>query len=255
MFPPQAPRTDLAEALAALNAGGPDAHRTLADRAFALLHEAIVGGHLAPGQRLPIEDVAAALGTSPMPVREALRRLDAVGLVEHIAHRGARVTQLSIEDLVEVYEGRLALEGVAIARAARERTDADIATARGALDALDRAARRNASRVWSAHTEYHFALYQAAHSSWLLRLIKPLWESSERYRVSIARRRLDMRHQEHQELLTAIEQREGERAARLLHDHLATTANDLAALIGHEAPFAVSERAHPAEAKAAVSRA
>src|SRR5580765_1307181 len=158
MFPPQAQRTDLADALAALGTGGSDAHRTLADRAFALLHEAIVAGHLAPGQRLPIEDVAAALGTSPMPVREALRRLDAVGLVEHIAHRGARVTQLSIDDLVEVYETRLALESVAIERAAHARSDEDIADARAALVALERASRRGSSRLWAAHTEFHFSL-------------------------------------------------------------------------------------------------
>src|SRR6516165_10179832 len=114
--------------LRALHAGG--GHRTLAERAFATLHEAIVTGALAPGERLPIEDLAEVLDMSPMPIREALRLLDSVGLVENIPHRGARVTELSIEDLREVYEARLALEPLAVRHAAENFTDADAARAR-----------------------------------------------------------------------------------------------------------------------------
>src|SRR5580693_1852336 len=55
-------------------AGVVDSHRTLADRAFAALHDSIVAGHLAPGERLPIEELGVALGMSAMPIREALRR-------------------------------------------------------------------------------------------------------------------------------------------------------------------------------------
>ena len=99
-------------------------HRTLADRAFVALHDSIVAGHLAPGERLPIEELGEALGMSAMPIREALRRLDAAGLVENIPHRGARVTELSIADLAEVYEARLALEPLAVSRAAERFDDA-----------------------------------------------------------------------------------------------------------------------------------
>ena len=81
-------------------------------------------GDLAPGERLPIEELGVALGMSAMPIREALRRLDAAGLVENIPHRGARVTELSIADLAEVYEARLALEPLAVRRAA-ERFNAE----------------------------------------------------------------------------------------------------------------------------------
>ena len=97
--------------------GAASAHRTLADRAFGALHDAIVAGTLAPGERLPIEELGEALGMSAMPIREALRRLDAAGLVENIPHRGARVTELAIADLAEVYEARLALEPLAVRRA------------------------------------------------------------------------------------------------------------------------------------------
>src|ERR1700759_4944316 len=93
-------------------------HRTLAERAFGTLHTAIITGRLRPGARLPIEELAELLQMSPMPIREALRRLDAAGLVDNVPHRGARVTELSINDLEEVYEARLALETLAIRRAA-----------------------------------------------------------------------------------------------------------------------------------------
>jgi DNA-binding GntR family transcriptional regulator len=76
---------------------------------------------------------------SPMPIREAVRRLDTAGLVENIPHRGARVTELSINDLEEVYEVRLALEVLAIRHAASRFTAREEATARQRLDAMGRA--------------------------------------------------------------------------------------------------------------------
>ena len=67
------------------NAGG---HRTLAEKAFEALHAAIITGRLRPGTRLPIEELAEHLAMSPMPIREAVRRLDALGLVENIPIAG-----------------------------------------------------------------------------------------------------------------------------------------------------------------------
>src|SRR5205085_5497231 len=116
------PAMPFAEKLAALRPTG--GHRTLAERAFETLHEAVVTGVLAPGERLPIEELAEILEMSPMPIREALRLLDSVGLVENIPHRGARVTELSINDLREVYEARLALEPLAVRHAAERFTEA-----------------------------------------------------------------------------------------------------------------------------------
>src|SRR5579863_5746797 len=131
-----------------------EGHRTLADRAFGALHEAILAGHLAPGERLPIEELGVALGMSAMPIREALRRLDAAGLVENIPHRGARVTQLSLEDLAEVYEARLALEPLAVARAAERFDDDDAALASGRLDVLAALRDANTPATWAAHTAF-----------------------------------------------------------------------------------------------------
>src|SRR5690242_17868944 len=124
--------------LAVLADGGSSrGHRTLAEKAFETLHGAIVTGRLQPGTRLPIEVLAEVLEMSPMPIREAVRRLDAAGLVENIPHRGARVTELSVTDLAEVYEARLALEVLAIRRAAERFDERAAALAGERLAALE----------------------------------------------------------------------------------------------------------------------
>ncbi len=211
-------------------------HRTLAERAFAALHEAIVTGKLEPGERLPIEELAGPLQMSPMPVREALRRLHAAGLVENIPHRGARVTELSIDDLREVYEARLELEPLAVRHAAERFTDEDARTAAAALDRHVRAYRRgDVNETFTAHTDFHFALYRASGSRWLLRLITPLWESSQRYRMSLPpryRRALEERRSEHERILRACVGRSPDDAARELHNHLVITANRVSSQMG-----------------------
>src|SRR3954471_12721933 len=131
-------------------------HRTLAEKAFGALHEAILTGRLQPGERLPIEELAEVLDMSAMPIREAVRRLDAAGLVENVPHRGARVTELSIDDLAEVYEVRLALEPAAVRRAAERFSDQAAARASEKLAALNSLRDDNSPAVWAAHTAFHF---------------------------------------------------------------------------------------------------
>jgi DNA-binding GntR family transcriptional regulator len=218
-------------------AGG---HRTLAEKAFTALHEAIVTGALGPGARLPIEDLAETFDMSPMPIREALRRLDSVGLVENVPHRGARVTELSAADLVDVYEARLALEPLAIRHAAQRFEEDDRRAAETALKRHIAAYERDdIKEVWLAHTEFHFALYRAAGSRWLLRLITPLWESSERYRFASTplQRTLTDRQAEHERILDACVRHEPDEAVSELRNHLARTANAIATTMGAEDLF------------------
>ncbi|MQA73408.1 MAG: FCD domain-containing protein [Solirubrobacterales bacterium] len=217
-------------------------HRTLAEQAFASLHEAIVTGVLEPGERLPIEELAEVLTMSPMPIREALRRLDSAGLVENIPHRGARVTELSVEDLREVYTVRLELEPLAVREAAASFTDEDAQAANEALERHRRAIEDGrVGEAWESHTDFHFALYAPAHNRWLTRLITPLWETSERYRHASGpvEWRLDERRREHEEILAACVAREPDRASLELYNHLARTANQVSARMGGGELFAL----------------
>lgn len=203
--------------------------RTLSGRAYSRLHDAIVRGQIAPGDRLRIEDLAHSLELSPTPIREALYRLELVGLAEHEPHRGARVTELSPVDLQELYEIRLALETMAIRKAAAVFTPQLAEQASEHLGRILLAQRRDEFDE-SAHRDFHFTLYYASGSRWLVRLISPLWESCERYRHKWVPLIEELRNRgaEHESILQACVSKDAERAAMLLHNHLALTANFIA---------------------------
>jgi DNA-binding GntR family transcriptional regulator len=195
----------------------------MAEAALERLREAIIMGELTPGTPLRLEDLGRRLGMSISPIREALRQLEALGLAEHLPHHGAKVMRLDVEELRELFSIRLALEGMALRRAAELFTPADADAARSHLDAYDEARRHGDIRAAvHAHGSFHFALYEAARSAWLLRLIRPAWDSCERYRpVLLAKGALQDRHEELDvELLDACSAHDPERAAKALHDHL-----------------------------------
>ncbi len=198
-------------------------HRTMAEAALERLREAIILGELTPGTPLRLEDLARSLGTSISPIREAVRQLEARGLAEHVPHHGAKVVALEIEELRELFSIRLALETMAVRRAAELFAADDEQAAREQLAELDRArGARDARAAVRAHTAFHFALYEAARSPWLLRLIRPAWDSCERYRpVLLGAGALQERHAElDHELFDACAARDPDRAAEALHAHL-----------------------------------
>jgi DNA-binding GntR family transcriptional regulator len=201
----------------------------MAEAALERLREAIIMGELTPGAPLRLEDLARTLGMSISPIREAVRQLEALGLAEHVPHHGAKVMRLDVEELRELFSIRLALEGMAVRRAAALFAPADGEAARAHLASYDEARRRGDIRAAvHAHGAFHFTLYEAAQSHWLLRLIRPAWDSCERYRpVLLAKGELQDRHEELDgELVAACEAHDGDRAAKALHDHL-ELANDI----------------------------
>jgi DNA-binding GntR family transcriptional regulator len=207
-----------------LREGNAVRHRTMAEAALERLREAIILGELTPGTPLRLEDLANSLGTSISPVREAVRRLEALGLAEHIPHHGAKVTGLDVEELRELFSVRLALETLAVRRAAELFTAEDAVTARAQLEASDAA--RHAGDVREAvrtHTAFHFALYEASRSVVLLRLIRPAWDSCERYRPVLLEEKGDLQERHAAldgELLEACVAHDPDRAGAALRDHL-----------------------------------
>jgi len=203
-----------------------------------VLREGIISGRFPPGSKLDYSALAGQLEMSPMPIREAIRQLHALGLVELSAHRGARVTELSVEDLREVYATRFPLEGWAVWEAATRFGPAAEEHAEAALERTVEAEHRNDHLgSWLADSEFHFAVYVAAGSDWLVRAITPLWETCERYRriSQSPARDFTERHVEHRAILDACVAHNSELAARRLGEHLARSANRLAdALAGIE---------------------
>jgi DNA-binding GntR family transcriptional regulator len=199
-------------------------HRTMAEAALERLREAIILGELTPGTALRLHDLAGSLGMSISPIREAVRQLEALGLAEHVPHHGAKVVALDIDELRELFSIRLALETMAVRRAAELFDAEDERTARSFLSDLDDARRGGDARTAvRAHTAFHFTLYEAARSSWLVRLIRPAWDSCERYRPVLlgAGGSPQDRHAElDRELLGACAASDSDRAAAALHAHL-----------------------------------
>jgi DNA-binding GntR family transcriptional regulator len=196
----------------------------MAEAALERLREAIILGELTPGAPLRLEDLAHSLGMSISPIREAVRQLEALGLAEHVPHHGAKVMGLDVEELRELFSIRLSLEAMALRQAAGLFSAEDEEVARGHLAAFDDARHRaDARAAMREHTAFHFTLYQAAQSGWLLRLIRPCWDSCERYRPVLLAETgaLQDRHAELDgELLAACAAHDADRAAAALYAHL-----------------------------------
>jgi DNA-binding GntR family transcriptional regulator len=199
-------------------------HRTMAAYALEQLREAIILGELPAGTPLRLDELARSLGMSISPIREAVRQLEALGLAKHVPHQGARVLDFDPDELRDLFEVRLALESLAVRRAAERLTSAEAKTARGHLDALDQL--RGAGDIRStmrAHTDFHFTLYEASQSPWLVGLIRPAWDRSERFRPALFSPAGDLqeRHRELDErLLAACSALDPPAATQALYEHL-----------------------------------
>jgi DNA-binding GntR family transcriptional regulator len=215
-----------------------DRHRTLESQAVSEIQQRILSGELEPGQRLRIEQLAEMLDMSPMPVRDALHRLEALGFTDRIPHRGTRVRPLSSADLVDLYAARIPLEMLAVRRAAEHFTPQTAEVARNLLDAYRRLYDQDPTGARETHLKFHFTLYAAAGSPWLIRLIRPLVESAERYRVLSlpSRGSIEERRREHLAILDACIAHEPEQASIALRDHLSATMHALAEQFSFDRP-------------------
>jgi DNA-binding GntR family transcriptional regulator len=146
------------------------------ERAYAGLRDAIREGRLKPGARLTEIELAGWLGASRTPVREALGRLEAEGLVMRDRRRGTIVTDLDASMVAELYAMREVLEGAAAAFAAQHASDAEIAALR-ALVSADRAGGGDAQAFARRNRQFHEALYRAAHNRYLVKTLSALRES------------------------------------------------------------------------------
>jgi DNA-binding GntR family transcriptional regulator len=134
----------------------PTVKRSLADDVVDRLRDAIFHGSFMPGESLREEQLAAMLDVSRGPVREALVQLEREGLVIVRRHRGATVARLSRSDLEDVYSLRLALERLAVQRAARYATDQDFAAMETVLAAFDVALAHGPSEKEVAELDVRF---------------------------------------------------------------------------------------------------
>ena len=201
----------------------PEQGLTLVDQATRELREDILAGVFADGCRLLLAPLAVRLGMSVIPVREALKRLELEGLVDHVPHSGARVRPVSVAELEELYHVRAHLECHALAEAALRITGDDRGRLLDVLDDYRRAlGRGDAATAQANHAMFHLGLYELASSEWLMRAIRPLVEASERYQRMAGGLRgdPDTRYDEHRALLETCAAGESTEAASALRKHL-----------------------------------
>ncbi|MBO1075029.1 GntR family transcriptional regulator [Roseomonas marmotae] len=152
--------------------------RTLGDSIYGHLSGLLTSGRLAPGERLSLRDSAAALGVSVMPVREAVSRLVADGALEVAPNRAVRVPVMTTEGFRELADTRMAIEGLAAARAARCRTPRQMAAIRraeAAFRALIDQDSPDPGLSVALNRDLHFSIYDACGLPTLRNVIVGLW--------------------------------------------------------------------------------
>lgn len=183
------------------------------------VRRALVSGEIAPGTPIPVEEVAKALGVSSIPVREALKTLQGEGLLQHRPRFGYRATQLSSDELSELYLVRGALESAAIGAAARQATDGDRARARQALARQEGTA--GTPDYQHLSREFHEALLAPCRMPRLLNMLDIAWNLTEPAQslmhVSTAER--DALDADHRAMLEAFAAGDVTRLERLTADH------------------------------------
>jgi DNA-binding GntR family transcriptional regulator len=148
------------------------------------LRRFIVTGTLRPGEKIVQDALAAKLGVSRVPLREALKILEGEGQVTYAAHRGYSVTELSLSDLLEVYRIREILEAEAVTVAMPLVTPADIKAMEEAERDVQAAARiGDVIAMTSANRRFHFILIEACALPRLVWLIRLSWDATEVYRA------------------------------------------------------------------------
>jgi DNA-binding GntR family transcriptional regulator len=200
---------------------------TINDEVYGRLRRWITSGTLSPGTKISIRSIADSFGVSTMPVREALRTLQAEGLVT-FERRSVTVTHLSKDQVTQIFQIRLRLEQLASEWAIGQVNDDDIADLEHILDRMDRD--DVGVEEWrQLNQDFHRRFYDCARSPHLLDLIRNVWDRIEPYMAIYASNVDDFReaHAQHLDILDLI--RNGDLAELLakIEDHLDYTARTI----------------------------
>jgi len=193
--------------------------------AYRELRRRIITGDLEPGSRLSQYQLAADMGMSITPLREAIRRLVSEGWVELDTHRDVKIAALDATEAHELLEVRLSLEPLATELAAQFRTADDIRSMTSAVDRILPVNRAWGDEGISLHRDFHRAIYMTSHNRVLIRLLDDLWDKADRYRRLALElpagdnpRSTDFK--QHQEILDLIIEGDSSAARELSSDHI-----------------------------------
>ncbi len=207
--------------------------QTIADWLSDELITSIVRGDIPSGSKISEPDLARTYKVSRGPLREAIRRLEGLHLVARIPHVGARVVTLHSRQLMEIYQVREALEGMAARMACRNMTDAEITELKVLLDEHEHSIEQSDGREYFQHEgdfDFHYRIIQGSQNQRLIELLcSELYHLIRMYRFrssQILSRPLTALA-EHRHICAAIEQRDEELTEMLMRRHISTAQNHI----------------------------
>ena len=191
------------------------------------LRDAIICGEFAPGQRLLLEDIAIRFDISITPVREALRDLESEGLVAIFPHRGAVVTELSSDDLLDIYDVRATLEEMATRLAVPVITEDTLTQLESYVEQMDNHLDNVATLVKLNHN-FHYTLYCTSGRRHLCELTTMLRYRTQHYlHAYIELSGMPMAQEEHRAIIEACRNSDAERAATIIREHVTHVGNSI----------------------------
>ena len=204
-------------------------HETMSQRVYGDLRELIMSGRVQPGQRLTLKNLSEAVGTSQMPVREALRQLAAEGALEFLPNKSVRVPVMTKEKFLELLAIRLQVEGLALEQATQRITKLQIQELAHYHDVFSKEVKRktpDATIAIDANMRFHFTAYRAAHMPTLMNIVVlnlDMRSGSKRLTDGPAKHH-------HQKILDAMQAKNAKAARLALVDDLTTAANFILSL-------------------------
>jgi len=196
------------------------------DEIYLSIRKKIISHELKPGQPLREEALASKYGVSRTPIREVLRRLESDGLVEIIPYKGIFVTELTLADIREILDIRLALESIAARRAAINIEDEEIERLKDLADKFETAAKENDIELsFQADDRLHKIILIIADNNRLKEYLNKLLSQIYRIRFLSGNTpgRLDESSQEHQDIINALIDRDPDSAEKMMKKHLRNT--------------------------------
>lgn len=199
---------------------------SLGDYAIRALREDLIEGRLVPGQRIAMEVLAADMGISHVPLREAIRYLEAEGHLQRDPRCQVRVTPVSPEEAAEIYRLREILEAEAHAKGVPLLTDDDIAALDCHFAAMEAAvASGKIAQFARSNRAFHFVAFERADSQWMLRFMNIIWDAAARYQTSLFQQdgwETDLQSH-HARLRDAMVRRDAVEVNRIMDEHRRVT--------------------------------
>lgn len=200
-----------------------NAYLPLRDVVFHTLREAILKGELKPGERLMELQLAAKLGVSRTPIREAIRMLEQEGLAVTIPRKGAEVAKMTEKGMEDVLQIRRALDELAVQLACDKMDEEHLEELRRAMKAFENAARTGqVKQVVQADVAFHDAIYRAADNPKLMTLLNNLREQMYRYRVEYLKDENSYAAliEEHKNIFRCLQNRDKAQVTRATSEHV-----------------------------------